>query len=577
MARTQEFNNGQRQVINTIEDTSKYQTGDSRRLRVVADPLRIMTNPKETQLAQLTEALGTIKPQLMDWAVNRQAESYKQSIELGKRKAQTGEVAQGEMEQYGYDNVKAVNDWTDWNQQVLQEYEQGFDKENGDIEAFMKDKWETHPFTDKSENYLSKFTPLAGKTMAKLREAQGVFKATRQEELNNVELTRMFKADISDVMGAGQDYGVSQYEARRANLKAMFPGKTNSQLDELAYQAVLATAEETGDTSLFKVFKQPHADKTPGLYEIPKWKDKIDSEVHRILADKVAKRSKTDSDNEKALKVAADTKEREIMFKLIDANTFEDPTVRAEKIREITAESQKVSESGIPISDGILSKLLTASTGIDKKQETAYQSQNYVTLRLGNPSNQQIAKAYYSGDISQTAFDKLMTKKEEAARRAEKGSTEKPISSDLFVKSAMKSIEANAGYSPFNMTKDGEEARSNANAVKARVLDYIEDLVDSGVSKKDAAAQGEELGIKMLKESGLSNKAVNAANSKIDAVEAKKKNPVAFYGSNLTEFVNDTRNGAVPAMPPKDLLELQRKAKAQAIAEKKLKRHESTK
>lgn len=575
MARQQEFNNGQRQVINTIEDTSKYQTGDSRRLRVVADPLRILETPQTTQLTQLTQALSTVKPELMNWAFNREVEANKTAIELGKRKAQTGEEAQGEMEQYGFDTIKAVNDWTDWNQQVIQEYEQGFDKENGDIEAFMKDKWATHPFADKSEVYLRKFTPLAGKTMEKLREHQGTFKAQRQADMNNAELTRMFKADINDVMGAGMNYGVAQYEARRDNLRAMFPGKTNSQLDELAYMAVLNTAEETGDTSLFNVFKQPHADKTPGLYEIPKWKDKIDADITSILSKKLAAKTKSDTENEKALKVAADTKEREIMFALIDANTFEDPTQRAEKIREVISKAEEYSKSGLPISEGTISKLLTAYTGIDKKQETAYQEQNYVTLRLGNPTNQQIAKAFYSGDISRTAFDKLMTKKEEAARRSEKG--EKPLTSNPFIKETIKTIEKTAGYSLFNMSKDSDEAKKNADAVNARVLDYVEDLVDSGVSPKDAAAQGTELGVKMLKESGMISKERQTADSKLDALEAKKKNPAAYYRQNPQDFATDVRNNTVPPMNPKDLLALQRKAKAQAQADKKLKRHESTK
>lgn len=578
MAREQQFNNGQRQVVNTIEDTSKYQTGDARRLRVIADPLRIQETPSETGLSKLTQALGSVKPQLMDWAINRETQANKTAIELGKRKAQTGEIAQGEMEQFGYDNIKAVNDWTDWNQQVIQEYEEGFDKENGDLEAFMKSKWDSNPFADKSENYINKFTPLAGKTMEKLRLSQGEFKANLQTSKNNAELTRMFKADIHDINASGQEYGVAQYEARRENLKGMFPGKTNSELDELAYMAVLSAAEETGDTSLFKVFKQPHADKTPGLYEIPKWKDKIDSDIKSINSAQVTARAKKDADMEKALKVAADAKEREIIFDLINANSFEDPTVRAEKIREIVGKAKGYSEMGLPLSEGSLGKLLTAYTAIDKKQETAYQAQNYVTLRLGSPSNQQIAKAFYSGDISQAAFDKLMTKKEEAARRAEKsGGTEKPLAANAFVKQTMKSIEAEAGYSWANMTPDNEEARKNATAVKARVLDYMEDLVESGVSEKEAAALGEERGIKMLKEAGLNSKAVEAANKKLDAVEAKKQNPTAYYNQNPQEFAIDARNKALPAMNPKDLLALQRKAKAQAEATKKLKRHESTK
>jgi len=575
MAREQQFNNGQRQVINTIEDTSKYQTGDSRRLRVTADPLRIYEAPKETGLAQLTEALGAVKPELLQWATERQTEAKVTAAEVGKRAAQTGApVPKGEMEQYGYDSVKAVNDWTDWNQKVLQEYDQSFDKQAGDLDDFLKKQWETNPFKDKSETYMQKFTPLAGKTMEKIRATQGQFKADLQESLNNAELTRMFGHDINDVMGAGQDYSVSTYEARRDNLKAQFPGKTNSQLDELAYQAVLSKMEETGDTSLVKIFKQPHSDKTPGLYEIPKWKDKIDADVRQILAAKVSARNKTETENEKALKNAADVIGNQVLFAITDANSFADPTVRAEKLRAINEDLRKKSEAGIPIQDSIIRAVSTALTGIDKKQETQYQADNYVRLRLGDASVSRIAQAYNVGDISQSAFDKLMSKKEAASNRADK---EKPLPSNPFVKQALKEIEVNAGYSPYNMTKDGEEARSNANAVKARVLDLIEDLVDSGVAPKDAAAQGAEMGVKLLKEAGLANRTLADANKKIDALDLKRANPVTYYNSNPKAYLEDVKNKTVAPMSPKDLLMIQRKAKAEAQARQSLKQHESTK
>jgi hypothetical protein len=575
MAREQQFNNSQRQVINTIEDTSKYQTGDSRRLRVTADPLRIYEAPKETGLAKLTEALGAIKPELLQWATDKQTEAKVKAAEMGKRAAQTGApMPKGEMEQYGYDSVKAVNDWTDWNQQVLQEYDQTFDKQEGNLEEFLKKQWETNPFKDKSETYMQKFTPLAGKTMEKIRAAQGQFKADLQESLNNAELTRMFGHDINDVMGAGMEYNVSTYEARRDNLKAQFPGKTNSQLDELAYQAVLSKMEETGDTSLVNIFKQPHSDKTPGLYEIPKWKDKIDSDVRQILAAKNSARNKIEAENEKALKNAADVIGNQVLFAITDANSYADPTVRAEKLRAINETLRSQSEAGIPIQDSIIRAVSTALTGIDKKQETQYQADNYVRLRLGDASVSRIAQAYNVGDISQSAFDKLMSKKEAASNRADK---EKPLPSNPFVKQALKEIEVNAGYSPYNMTKDGEEARSNANAVKARVLDLIEDLVDSGVAPKDAAAQGAEMGVKLLKETGLANKTLADANKKIDALELKKANPVSYYNSNPKAYLEDVKNKTVAPMSPKDLLMIQRKAKADAQARQSLKQHESTK
>lgn len=577
MADKQQHQIADRKVINTIEDTSKYQTGDARRLRVMADPLRIPVAEQQSSANQLAQALSSIKPQLMDYAVDKQAEAYGKDITTGGHLAQTGGVASGEMQQYGYDKVKAVNDWTDWQVKVTQDYEQNFDKENGNVEDFLKTHWESNPFKDKSTTYTDNFSALASKTMAKVREAQGIFKADKQTEQNNVELTRMFSHDIKDVMGAGKDYTTATYEIRRENLKQQFPGKTNSQLDELAYQAALQSAQDSGDTKLLNIFKSPHSDGTPGLYEIPKWKEKIDNEVRAIIATKNTNRTTLDVHNSKLLKDAADVKERAIGFDLIRANGLDDPTERDKAIAVIVARTEADSKAGIPISDTMIKTLMTASSGIDKKQETAYQNQNYNTLRLGNPSTKQIAHAVNSGDISQAGFEKLMNAQDAEANRATARSNkaEKPLISNAYIKQMNKDIDANAGYSWGSMAPANEQAKKNSEAVKSRIIDHVEELVDSGVSPKDAARQGSELGVKMLNEAGMASKALKDANSKLDKVELKHKDPVAHYTANPADFIIDSKSNTVPKMDAKALLIIQRKALAVAKS-KQLKNHEST-
>lgn len=580
-----QFNVAQRQVINTIEDTSKYQTGDGRRLRVYSDPLSIPVASSSSSVSQLANALSSIKPALMDYAVEKKAESYSKDINTGKTLAQTGGVPTGEMQQYGYDKVKSINDWTDWQTKVATEYDQSFDKDNGNIDDFLKKQWEAHPFQDKSTTYVDNFTALAGKTMSKLREAQGSYLADKQNNQNNTELSRIFYHDIGDVMGAGKEYTTAAYEARREDLKTHFPGKTNSQLDELAHGAVLQQAQESGDVTLFNIFKTPHKDGTPGLYEIPAWKQKIDEESHKIIAQNITARNQMESHNDKLLKETADTKERSYLFDLIKAQDTSDPTERSKKITDIIAQAQLDSESGIPISDSIIKTLMTASMGTDKKEETLYQSSNYNKLRLGNPSVSEIAKSVSNGDISQAGFEKLMNAKDAAANRAatRANKPEKPISSDPFVKQAFKDIDVNAGYSWASMTPGNEQAKKNSEAVKARVLDYIEESVDAGMSHKEAAAKGSDLGIKMLKDAGMDSKALSeanskldkVANSKLDKVSYKKADPVSYYKDNPEEYIQDSKNKSVPPIDARSLLDIQRGAIA-LNKSKKLKQHEST-
>lgn len=577
MARAQQFNNGQREVINTIEDTSKYQTGMGRRQRVAADPLFIPVAAESSSINKFAEALGKVKPELMSWAVNKQADEYTAQINAGTIKAHSGAIPEGEMEQYGYDKVKSVNDWTDWQLKMTQEYEQNFDKENGNVEEFLKQQWESHPFTDKSETYKANFTALAGKTMGKVRELQGAFKADLQETRNNTELVRMFAHDINDVMASGQDYTTRDYQARRFNLKETFPGKTNTQLDEIAFNAVLQSAQDTGDTSLFDIFKEPHIDGTPGLYEIPKWKTMVDNQVKAIEASNKAARTEQRTVEEKALKDAAETTQRGILFELIDINNFEDPTVRSAKLTDLIAKAQQLSEQGIPLSDSTINLLRTTASGVDKKEETAYQAQNYNTLRLGNPSTSQIAIAVKRGDISQSGFEKLMNAKDAAANREATRSSkgEKPIAASPFIKEMSKTIKAAAGYNPYNLSKDSEEARQNALAVEARVLEHVEGLIDSGTDVRSAAAEGSKMGLTLLKEAGMYSEERKTASSKLDAVAQKKANPVSYYKANPLEFQSDYSQGFVPkGILEKDLRGLQVEAEKAIKAKKKLKQTE---
>lgn len=580
MAREQQFNNGQRQVINTIEDTSKYQTGDGRRLRVTADPLFIPQAVETSGVNKLAEALSAVKPELMDWAINKKTEEYSQAINVGKTKAQTGQIAQGEMEQYGYDKVKSVNDWTDFQQKITQDYEQNFDKENGNVEEFLQSHWGSHPFEDKSSTYVENFTALATKTMSKIREAQGIFKADQEQLKNDTELTRMFSHDIQDVQGAGLDYTSREYQARRFNLREQFPGKTNTQLDELAFNAVLDEAKRSGDTSIFKIFNDPHIDGTPGLAEIPKWKEKIDHEIKSIEAASKAARTEERTVQERALKDAAEVAQGKALFALTDAVNIADPTVKAKRISEINGELQAAFEAGLPISDATINTLRNAVAGIDKKEETAYQNQNYITLRLGNPSVQQIAKAVNSGDISQAAFEKLMNAKEAAANRAatQANKQEKPLSTNPFVKEAFKSVSVNAGYSWGSMTPSNEQAKKNADAINVKVLEQIEESVAAGTPVKEAAKAAGAWGIQMLKDTGMASKSLSQANTKIDEVELKRTNPVAFYQAHPADYHVDELNKRVPAsVTPKDRLILQRAGIAAALENKRLHTHEGTK
>jgi hypothetical protein len=546
MAREQQFNNGQRVVVDTIEQQNKYNTPDARRLRVFADPLNIPVAAEVPGISKLATALGTIKPALMEYGIEKKSEMIAEDINVGKVAAQTGGVASGEYQQWGFDSVKAVNDWTDWNQKVVQAYQEGFDKDSGDLEQFLKDQWETHAWKDKSDIYTNKFSPLAQKTMQNLRELQGKHVLEKREAEVGSEIVRMFKGDIEDVSKNGVPWDVGQYEMRRDGLRKLFPGKTNAEMDELVFEAVYQKATETLDPTLFQVFKKDHTDGTPGLYNIPKWREKVDQAFNRVLSAKNSAYDESEKRADKALKGAADTVERKALLGLITIQEMTDPDEREKALSDLLGTLKKASDSGLPISTGVLNTFRTFSAGVDKKEETKAQQDAYVKLRIKGASTREITSAFQSGSISLSGFNTLMSKHEAAVNAAAKGS--KPVSSTKEFRTAIKDVRNWIGADSFNMTPDGKEARDRANTLEARMTDEVEDAIDAGKSPTEAVKLAKENAMKTMDELGWRSKTRIDSEKKLDNLELKKKDPVNYYLTNAQEYERDLKAKRLPPM-----------------------------
>tara|TARA_R110002124_G_scaffold285370_1_gene463848 strand:- start:497 stop:2251 length:1755 start_codon:yes stop_codon:yes gene_type:complete len=563
MARPTSTNVTNRQVVNTIEDSGKYQTGYARRLKTVANPLRIESTPEISNTTGLVNALSTIEPTLMDYAIKKQSDAYALQIAAGERKAQTGVATDGEMEQYGYDNVKAINDWTDFNASIANDYDQNFDKENGNLEEFLKAKWETVDTSDKSSDYLNKFSPLVGKSLEKIRENHAGFKVEQQTAQNNVELMRLIKADIKDVQGQGLKYDSTQWQSRRWGLNFAFKGKTNAQLDSYAYEAVLSTMEETGDTSLAAIFKDPNADGTPGLYEIPKWNARIKADVNRIDAAVVAADARRTVALDKALNVVAGKVEVDVMFALSEIGQLDSPEEKDAAFAAVMDSVKDASDRGIPIASSIVKAISTAQYKDDKAEGTAVQKANAGRLLIQRAPLSSYSSAFIAGDITLSTLEKAASRASAAQVRADKG--EAPLATNKFVKEMGKTFKNAAGYSYGSMETNNGQKEINANATQSGAIEYVEELVDGGMPIKEAVKLATDKGLQIMKDKGLTSDLFEETVNKV----SKGFAPVKYYKANPNEYLGDVRNKTVLTLTPAETLAIQKDIRANANKAKK--------
>ena len=296
MADKQQQQVNSRQVINTIEDTNKYQTGDARRLRIMADPLRIPVAERQSSANQLAQALSSIKPQLMNYAVDKQAEAYGKEITQGQLKAlrhASPEEVKGEMEKHGFDvyggylggeelGDKLENDWKSTPRTVGMEFD-----------AWYKEWWKTNAdpsLTGKSSVYLDKFNTAFGKNLIALQTAHATEQQGFQVAAQEDSLSKSVLGAINDVKASGKEFGGADLEAISNDIKSFTQKLQPGRVDELTYQAASSYAKDSKDISVLKPFFEKKADGTPSFADKKyndnsRWGDKIRADIDNIKTD----------------------------------------------------------------------------------------------------------------------------------------------------------------------------------------------------------------------------------------------------------------------------------------------------
>lgn len=564
MAKGEQFQVTQRKVIGTIEDQHKYDMPDGRRLRVNADALRMPAVVEApTGALQLAEALATVKPTLMDWVTDKMAEQQAADFNQGQIDATaqvelTPEQQQSEWRRKGYEHQKAFLQGEDLGSRL--EAEIANKDPSVPFDQWYKEWW------DKNAGGLQvnpEFSPVFNrsftKSLIKARDFDVKAGLAKERADQMAVATENTYRIVKEIRSKGLPITTSDWKIIKDN---NYQGFSNADTDELFLNAIERYAKENDDPDALNVLYEKRGD-IPALIDNPKYTQKIVALRETLVNQFVANKKKADEETTKAVKEATDRYEQDIRLQLAETTNIEDPVERSKRITEIF-DDVKLKSERLLLSDGLLNLMQSSMKRTDKEEETAFQQQEYRKLYRGMTEGRigmrEVDAAIARGDITQSAWQKLVDRRErdlrESQRAAEKG--EKPVQNLPEYREAKQSINRWAGYNPMNISPDSRESQANADAGFERFKDVLDDQLDQGVDRKTAIAKAKEASIQYMKEAGLASKDRMAAQAKMEKVDLIRQNPVGYYSGNLLEFDRDSRTNSLPKnIPPADLRRLQ--------------------
>lgn len=568
MARPQEQNVTQRRAVATIEDQNKYSMPDGRRLRVFAEPLRMNVEAEVPQTVRLAEALAQVKPDVLNFVIEQQSTQNAQEIQAGildRTKNAPPEVAKSEWRQYGYEHQSAYLAGEDLGAKLETDVAQR--DTSVPFEAWYQEWWNSNAQNiPNSPEHTPTFNKVFSKSLVKAREKDTENLLTIQKEQQVSTATESIFRGLKEIRSKGLPVTTTDWDVMK---KGLAKGFSNPETDELFYNALERYALENNDPDALNVLYERRGE-VPALIDNPKYTQKIVALREKVRNKKVQEANAQEKERNDVLKGEIDQFEQNVRFKLIGIGQIEDPVRRSAALDEIRKEVEDGGKKYV-FSSGFLGILESRIAKTDKGEATAFQEQTYRQLYTTDAGQASIDKAVAEGNITQSQWDKLMTKKQQEADRAkrleEKG--KKPANKLPAFKEAEQSIKFRAGFNPLNSTPDSKETQVNAGLGLERFRELVEDKIDDGLEPKEAIKQAKEETIKFMTDTGLVSKLAVTTENKVNKLEAIRKNPLSYYDSNIKDFITDMQTNKLPStLTPEQKAQLQRKALLE-VAKKK--------
>ncbi|TXI37015.1 MAG: hypothetical protein E6Q51_04275 [Methylophilus methylotrophus] len=241
--------------------------------RVVASPVSTYVAPAETQLGQLVGALSQVQPSLSRYL---QVEDAKQE-QAGKTDAQLGKEQESDSQAYvrGYSNIKGNNQAITDLEELQKHLETNYNPDTDDYDTTVKEwlKTKTEGVTDR--NFLDGYAPVMDNALNKLKQTYATQRLNNIKDATNSEAMKMISTGMEQFANRGEPVPDTWINSTREFAAEHFK-MSNTEFNELQFLAAKKLGD-AGNFNIYEQFKRPRLDGTPGMYFIPKWKERIDA------------------------------------------------------------------------------------------------------------------------------------------------------------------------------------------------------------------------------------------------------------------------------------------------------------
>jgi hypothetical protein len=218
-------------------------------------------------------ALSKVQPSLERYL---QVEDAKQE-KAGQTDAQLGKEQESDSQAYvrGYTNIKGNNQAIADVGELQQYLETNFNPDTDDYDTVAKAWLKTKTEGVADRNFLDGYAPVMDNALNRLKQTYAQQRLNNIKDSTNSEAMLMISTGMEEFAKRGEPVPDTWINSTREFVADHFK-MTNAEFNELQFLAAKKLGD-AGNFGIYEQFKRPRLDGTPGMYYIPKWKERIDA------------------------------------------------------------------------------------------------------------------------------------------------------------------------------------------------------------------------------------------------------------------------------------------------------------
>lgn len=228
---------------------------------------------KDPALEGLVSGLSQLQPTLQRYMEQKQAQNAEQATtdSLGGLPPQKDEPSYTQ----AYFHAKGVADGQQDASLLLQKYNTEFDKDKGNLDAWLPEQSQTRLKGIQDEDYLSGYRKSITPAFEVIRKQNLDYHRKAVETQVESSAMQMLSGGVRAYLTTGPEALPDGYITSVRDYMGKHLGVSSQRFDELLFD-VVRTEGDNGYIDAYEVLKRDHPDGTPGLYNDPAWRQKID-------------------------------------------------------------------------------------------------------------------------------------------------------------------------------------------------------------------------------------------------------------------------------------------------------------